>query len=134
MNEATTIHDRTSKYIARVRELIGRMGHATNTELIEALQVDYPDVSATTVHRITSRMLERDELQLAPAGRANVLRYDVNISPHDHFMCEQCGLIRDADLGEIVRPYIERAIGNGCSISGSLTVSGICKKCNEEAL
>lgn len=125
-------HERTSKYISAVRRLMKTMGHATNHELIEALQCEYPDVSATTIHRITTRMYERGELQLAPSGRDNTLRYDVNLTPHDHFMCDQCGLLRDAQLGAVVRPHIEEAIGSDCSISGSLTVSGVCKNCHTE--
>ena len=130
--QPTQTHERSSKYISAVRSLMASMGHATNLELIDALRCEYPDLSATTVHRVTARMHERGELQLAPSGRENVLRYDANTLPHDHFMCSLCGLLRDADLGSIIRPQIERAIGDGCSIAGSLTVSGICKQCHKE--
>lgn len=125
-------HDRTTKYVAAVRELMAKAGHATNVELLDMLHASYPDLSATTVHRITTRMVERQELQLAPSGRANILRYDANLAPHDHFMCEVCGLIKDAELGGLMRPQIEKAVGDGCSISGSLTVSGVCKHCHKE--
>lgn len=111
-----------------------KLGHATNIELLELLRANYPDLSATTIHRITTRLYERGELQLAPSGNSNVLRYDSNTMPHDHFMCERCGMIRDADLSTLLRPQIEKAIGEGCSISGSLTVSGICKGCNKEEI
>ncbi len=126
------VHERNTKYTNLVRSLMNHLGHATNAELLDSLRHEFPDLSATTVHRITTRMVERGELQLAPSGYANILRYDANLSAHDHFMCDICGVLRDADLGSIVRPEIERAIGDDCSISGSLTVSGICKKCHEE--
>lgn len=129
---ATTKNDRTTKYTTAVRAIITALGHATNNEIHTTLLTRFPDVSATTVHRITSRLLERGELQLAPTGRENMLRYDNNTQPHDHFMCEKCGLLRDAQLGDRIRPYIEEAIGSDCSISGSLTVTGICKKCYKE--
>lgn len=122
-------HDRETKYTTAVREVIAECGHATNAELLESVQRVYPQVSATTIHRITSRLCERGELQLAPSGRENTLRYDANLTPHDHFMCNHCGLIRDAQLGAVVRPQIEAAIGGGCSLSGSLTVSGLCRHC-----
>ncbi len=128
----TVVHERTSKYIDAVRKLIAQRGHATNAELIAALHHDYPNLSATTVHRVTARMHERGELQLAPSGNANILRYDANLSPHDHFLCDICGLLRDASLSDVIRPIIEQAIGDDCSISGSLTVSGICKQCHKE--
>lgn len=106
-----------------------RLGHATNHELLENLRKTYPELSATTVHRITTRLHERGELQLAPSGRDGALRYDNNQTVHDHFICSACGLIRDASLGDSVRPAIEQAIGSDCSLSGSLTVSGVCKNC-----
>ncbi|OYX37475.1 hypothetical protein B7Z00_03315 [Candidatus Saccharibacteria bacterium 32-50-10] len=124
--------ERKSKYVSAVRSLMHQMGHATNFELLESLRGEYPDLSATTVHRVTARLHERGELQLAPTGREKVLRYDANSLPHDHFMCSLCGLLRDANLGPIIRPQIEQAIGDGCSIAGNLTVSGICKQCHKE--
>ncbi len=129
-----TLHDRTTRYISAVREFMTVQGHVTNAEVLAHLQTTYPDISATTVHRITARLYERGELQLAPSGSANVLRYDVNLAPHDHFMCDKCGMLRDARLGDLVRPAIEEAIGEDCSISGSLTVSGICKQCHKEGV
>lgn len=127
-----SMSDRTTKYIALVREHMTSSGHATNAELLVALKSEYPSLSATTIHRITTRMLERGELKLAPSGSNNALRYDANLEPHDHFMCESCGMLRDAQLGNIIRPQIEKAIGSDCSISGSLTVSGICKQCHKK--
>ncbi len=127
-------HDRTTKYISEVRLLMSELGHATNSELHEKLQHKFPDLSSTTVHRITARMVERGELRMAPNSIENCMRFDANLLPHDHFACERCGLLRDANLGSIVRPEIEKAIGDDCSISGSLTVSGICKQCHMEGI
>lgn len=124
-------HDRTTKYMTAVRDCMNRMGHATNTELLDELRAEFPDLSATTVHRITARMVDRGELRLAPSGRDNVMRFDANLAPHDHFMCEHCGLLRDAQLRDILGSMVEKAIGDGCSISGSLTVSGTCRACHK---
>lgn len=124
--------DRTTKYVTAVRDHMRVVGHATNTDLLEALRDEFPDVSATTVHRITSRLLERRELQLAPPSSENAMQFDVNLAPHDHFMCTHCGLLRDATLSEKLRPLVEQSIGDGCTISGSLTISGICKSCHKE--
>lgn len=126
--------DRTTKYVSAVRRIMAGLGHATNYEIQTRLSDYYPDISATTVHRITARLCERGELQLAPSGTANVLRYDANVSPHDHFMCEVCGMLRDAQLRDVVTPAIEKAVGDGCTISGSLTVSDVCKHCYKEGM
>ncbi len=127
----TSVASRTTKYTAAVADYVLRVGHATNAEILAALHTDYPDLSATTVHRITCRLAGRGKLQLAPS-LSNTMRYDANLEPHDHFMCNGCGMLKDAKLGNVIRPIIEREIGDGCSISGSLTVSGVCKKCNQQ--
>ncbi len=127
-------HERITKYIVAVKAFTEKAGHATNAELLTALQRAFPNLSATTIHRITSRLVERGELLLAPAGQDNVLRFDANTIPHDHFMCMKCGLLRDANLDENVRPLIEKSIGDGCEISGRLVVSGLCKKCKKKGL
>lgn len=124
--------DRATKYSQAIKHYMQVAGHATNAELHAMLQQQFPDVSATTVHRITTRLVERGELLLAPSGSANVQRFDANLQPHDHFICQSCGQLRDAQLAKIIKPFIEQAIGNDCHISGQLTISGICKKCNRE--
>lgn len=123
--------ERSTKYVVAVRKYMEQMGHATNNELVAVLRTDFPDVSVTTVHRITTRLVARGELQIAPNDTDNAMRFDANMAAHDHFICISCGMIRDATIAAIVRPIIEQAVGDGCSISGSLTVSGICKQCTE---
>jgi Fe2+ or Zn2+ uptake regulation protein len=122
--------ERTTKYVSAIRLLMQQFGHATNAQLLAALHESYPDVSATTVHRITTRLQERDEIRLAPPTADNAQRYDANTLPHDHFQCTQCGQLRDADIRDTILPIVESAIGDGCSISGRLVISGLCKQCN----
>ena len=121
--------DRTTKYTLAVRQHVQLMGHATNAELTAALRGQFPGLSATTVHRITARLVNRGELQMAPSGNGNTMRFDANLRPHDHFICSHCGNLKDMELGTSIRLLIERSLGDGCSISGSLTVSGLCKHC-----
>lgn len=126
------VQDRNTKYTLAIHDWMKRLGHATNLELLERLRLEFPDVSATTVHRVTTRLVARRELQLAPSGRDNAMRFDANLAPHDHFLCECCGLLRDVDMKSEIKPLLERTLGDGCSISGNLTVSGICKRCQKE--
>jgi Fe2+ or Zn2+ uptake regulation protein len=127
--QAKRTQRRETKYSKAVQEYVGQAGHATNAELLVALRQRYAALSATTIHRITARMVERAELQLAPADNDNAMRFDANLAPHDHFMCLGCGILRDADIKERVRPILEESIGNDCSISGRFVVSGLCRNC-----
>jgi Fe2+ or Zn2+ uptake regulation protein len=104
-------------------------GHATNTSIHKELTKTYPDLSATTVHRATSRLAARGVLAIAPPDTNGSIRYDITTHAHDHFMCEKCGVLKDAYLGHTVRSNIEKSIGSDCTISGRLTVGGLCKSC-----
>lgn len=130
MTTPTVSQDRSTKYTKAVAKAMAQLGHATNQLLLETLRLQYPNLSATTVHRITTRLVERGELRMAPNTKDACMRFDANTAPHDHFMCDICGMLRDAQLSESVRPAIEQAIGTDCSISGNLTISGVCRQCH----
>ena len=128
----TNTSDRTTKYVTAVRDILHASGHATHTEILAHLRDVYPDVSATTVHRVTARLLERGEIRLAPPSADNAMRFDANSAPHDHFLCTSCTMLRDTLFGQEIRTAIEQTISDGCSISGNLVVSGMCKKCRQQ--
>lgn len=124
----STITPRQTKYCDAIRKAIATLRHATNLELLEALRMTYPDLSATTVHRLTARLVERGELQFAPPTTDGAMRFDVNTTKHDHFMCRHCGKLRDATFPDTTLRDIEGQF-EGCTISGPITISGICKNC-----
>lgn len=119
---------RQTKYCTAIEQILPALGHATNAELLAVLRNQFPDLSATTVHRATARLAERGVIAIAPSTKDGTMRYDANIAPHDHFMCDSCGLLRDADVKDKVVPILEASIG-GCRISGQLTINGLCKAC-----
>ena len=119
---------RQTKYCNAIREILTMKGHATNSELLAQLRKFFPGLSATTVHRATSRLAARGEIAIAPAAKDGSMRYDANITPHDHFLCSSCDLLRDTDVKDKITPILETSIGD-CRISGRLTISGVCKRC-----
>lgn len=121
---------RQTKYCRSIELALKQLGHATNAELLAILRERYPDVSATTVHRATTRLAERGAIGTAPPSVNGCMRYDANTSPHDHFLCNQCGQLRDTDIKDEVKPILEKAV-KGCSVSGRLTISGTCMNCSK---
>lgn len=119
---------RETKYSRAVMEVLGSCGHATNSELQSLLAKNFPDISSTTVHRSTARLLERGLLAQAPPTSDGSMRYDANMRPHDHFICTSCGGLRDIDVADAVVPLVSSALG-GCKITGRLVIHGSCKKC-----
>jgi Fe2+ or Zn2+ uptake regulation protein len=119
---------RQTKYCDALKNTLALYGHATNSELLRELRKSFPELSATTVHRATSRLAERGDIGIAPASKDGSMRYDTNTAPHDHFKCSSCDLLRDTNVKDRVTPILEASIGD-CQISGRLTISGVCKQC-----
>ncbi len=127
MNNAVA-SSRQTKYCTQIEDILRSFGHATNNELHATLRKTYPDVSPTTVHRVTARLASRGVIAVAPAALDGSMRYDSTVDQHDHFMCSNCGVLRDTTIKEKIAPLIEQSIDD-CKISGPLLITGICKKC-----
>lgn len=121
---------RDTKYCRAILVYLQKTGHATNALILSALQKDFPNLSATTVHRATARLCERGSLRLAPPDQQGAIRYDANVSEHDHFTCSNCNRLGDVVIADSVRRSIESQL-DGCRISGSLVIQGICKHCRK---
>ena len=119
---------RQTKYCSEIRTIIRTLEHATNAQILHELQKNYPQVSATTVHRATARLATRGELGTGPADQDGAMRYDANTIPHDHFMCLHCGRLRDMQIAAAVLPLIQNALEDN-QVSGHITISGVCTSC-----
>ena len=122
---------RETKYCNAIRGAITKLGHATNRDLLSVLQNEYPELSATTVHRATARLADRGEIGIAPNNKQGAVRYDALASAHDHFNCTVCDRLCDANIRDKVLEVIEDTIKD-CSISGNIVLTGICKECSLE--
>ena len=122
------VQPRQTKYVESIQSRLAQRGHATNIELLNDLRSQYPELSATTIHRATARLASRGEISVAPSTKDGSTRYDHNLKSHDHFLCTSCDQLRDTDVKSKIAPILEESIGD-CQISGRLTVSGVCKQC-----
>lgn len=121
-----TLQTRETRYCTAVKLALAEYGHATNHELLTSMRVKYPALSATTVHRITSRLAQRGEIGLAPATLSGELRYDGNKRSHDHFRCIHCDGLKDMQMTAKLLPLLSL---EGCIVSGPFVISGSCKEC-----
>ena len=68
--------------------------HPSAETVYAALKTRIPDLSLGTVYRNIA--LFKQQGQIVSLGSVNgVERYDGNIDPHVHFVCTDCGCIRD---------------------------------------
>lgn len=129
MKMSIPVMSRESKYCEGIRTAVKKFGHATNAMILAEVQREFPSVSATTIHRATTRLAARGELMPAPADLQGAMRYEINKPEHDHFLCTSCGQLRDVDiLGEITKILRKRL--KSCEPSGRVVVSGICGLCH----
>lgn len=122
---------RQTKYATAVYAALEKAKHATNAQILESVRQRYPEVSATTIHRVTHRLKERGIIGCAPKPTNGSERYDIKPSPHHHFMCITCSGICDVPETEQARQVIEqlKELSGECAIAGTLTLRGVCKKC-----
>lgn len=131
--EPIAASSRQTKYMTAVHEALKVLKHATNLQIIEAVQVHYPEVSITTIHRVTARLKARGVISCAPKPTDGSERYDITPEPHHHFMCTSCSRLRDVPETEEARYVIEQLkdLSGECALAGTLTLRGICKYCTK---
>lgn len=126
-----TLEARQTKYVQAMSVALKKLGHATNLELLREVQKTYPEVSATTVHRVTARLKIRGLITSAPKPANGAERYDSNLEPHHHFMCMKCARLCDVPntpAAKVAIKQLEQLSGD-CAAAGSLTMQGTCKLC-----
>ena len=128
--------NRQTKYVAAVVDALAELGHATNAQIHELVQKEYPEVSATTIHRVTSRLKKRGLIGCAPKTSDGSERYDISTDPHHHFMCTACDNVCDFPDSHKAQILIAelKELSEECALAGRLTLSGVCEKCSKEDL
>ena len=129
--------ERTSKHF-RKRDAILNCVRATTTHpsaewVYENVRTQMPDISLATVYRNLS--LFKEQGLITSLGTVNgVERFDGNIEPHVHFICNGCDAV--TDLPQIQAPeelnrQVNLATG-GTTEMCHLTFTGLCKECKQK--
>lgn len=71
--------------------------HATADWLYNELKRELPRLSMGTVYRNLTILIEQGLVRKIDFGGA-FDRFEANITPHHHFVCESCGSITDLEL------------------------------------
>ncbi len=103
------------------------LGHATNLELLRAVRPQFPELTVTTIHRMTNRLIALGIVGRGPSLDGSVL-IDANPVPHDHFICTGCNAIRDLVVSDAVYDEVRREIGEDV-VKRGLIIVGLCKPC-----
>jgi Fe2+ or Zn2+ uptake regulation protein len=88
----------TPQRVAIVRALADDPTHPTAQEIFDRLQSTLPTMSFATVYNTLDALRSAGlcgSLALSPGAA----RFDPNMTPHHHAMCDRCGLVRDVPRG-----------------------------------
>jgi Fur family peroxide stress response transcriptional regulator len=89
---------RRSRQRERILELLRSTdAHPTANWIYSKLRKDFPDLSMGTVYRNIGILIQQGLINKIDFG-STFDRFDANIAPHYHFICEQCNAIIDLDL------------------------------------
>ena len=124
---------RQTKYSDAVLEALAVYRHATNGQILDFVKQLYPEVSVTTVHRITARLKERSIIACAPKTMAAEERYDIDPVPHHHFMCINCDRLCNVPENEQSRTAVDLlgTMSRRCKFAGMVTLQGVCEDCDK---
>lgn len=101
--------------------------HLTAAEIYEIVRKKMPNISMGTVYRNLKLLSESGGIETLETTDKTV-HYDYIETPHDHFMCRQCGAI--LDVFEAVEAPIPLR-DTGAKVESAKTVYyGLCNKCN----
>ena len=71
--------------------------HPTVEMIYKSLREEIPTVSRTTIYNTLDTFCQKGML-IPIIITGTETRFDSNISPHHHFLCEKCGKIIDLDI------------------------------------
>ena len=114
------------------REVAASQEHPSAEEVFKSIQSRIPTVSLDTVYR-TLWLLDDLGLVSTLGPRRNSVRFDANLSHHHHFVCVQCGLVRDFESPELDALPIPKSVREmGGIVNAQVEVRGVCNSCAQK--
>ena len=123
----------TPQRIAIVRELADDLSHPTAQALFERLRPAYPTMSFATVYSTLDVLVDHGlagSLNADEGSRA--VRFDPNVEPHHHAICDACGTVIDIPLEREVADPAPHAVEGFRVLREERTYRGLCRLCVRE--
>ncbi|MEZ4255628.1 MAG: transcriptional repressor [Polyangiales bacterium] len=113
------------------RELAGTEAHPNAETVFRGVQRRVPTVSLDTVYR-TLWMLHDLGLVTTLGPQRDGVRFDANLERHHHYVCVQCGLVRDFESEELNRLRVPASVSElGSIVHAQVEVHGLCEQCQK---
>jgi Fur family peroxide stress response transcriptional regulator len=89
----------TAQRIAIVRELAEDVSHPTAQALFDRLRPSHPTMSFATVYNTLDALVASGLTGSLNAGNgARAVRFDPNVEPHHHAICDACATVVDVEV------------------------------------
>jgi Fur family peroxide stress response transcriptional regulator len=89
---------KTPQRVAIVRAFVDDPSHPTAQQIFDRLRRQMPTMSFATVYNTLAALEQSGSCRTlridGPAGDAGT-RFDPNVEPHDHAVCDRCGAVSD---------------------------------------
>lgn len=123
---------RNTYQTAVVIKAVKKLNHTTNRQLWNVVKQDIPDITLTSIHRITQRLRLEGYVGCLPTFNGeNVI--DANPLSHSHFLCRQCNKVENIVINESIIKSIHNQL-NHISNNGILLIVGNCCDCQNTQL
>ena len=109
--------------------LMSRKDHPTADAIYASIREEYPNISLGTVYRNLNLLVELGEIQKLRCGDG-ADHFDGDTSPHHHFICRECGCIKDLPLSDseninqMAQEYVDGTVDSLITY-----VYGVCGDC-----
>lgn len=112
-----------------LRFLMENRIHPTVDEIFKALQPDNPTLSRTTVYNTLRLLAAAGIIRCIEIGGGDGARWDYQYYEHSHFICTDCGHVRDIDfsLSEADYPLMPEGYS---LLSADVIFKGRCPECS----
>ena len=121
----------TPQRLAILRALDGDETHPTAQELYDRLRDEFPTLSVATVYNTLSALTRLSRCK--PLELGGPVRFDPNVSAHDHAVCERCGRIRDVSLQPSAAGEASDQLSGFRVRRVERIYRGLCAQCSEAA-
>lgn len=117
-----------------LNEVMNSHLHPTADNIYTNLKKDNPELSLGTVYRNLSQLTKYGIIsKLSITGQSD--RFDRNINPHAHLICEKCNNIFDVESDSICEFINNLSHEQNLTILDyNLVLNGICKNCKEKEI
>ena len=132
MNTQPRTMNKSRQRDAIVNYIMTYHNHPTADTIYNAIKKDFPNISLGTVYRNLTLLTELGTIKKLSCGGISE-HFDGDTTPHNHFICNQCGNITDLDMENI--DFINELASKHFDgeISGhNIYFYGLCCSCKKE--